>query len=295
MDIRDFGDALIRTRDLDPLYVGMVGARLDQRQLARYLLAYWCFYHVGAAAWLSEQEGEDYWGQMEVAARNVTEPLMSDEMLPAGRWPRAAERRHFRGQKCVDAVAWLQREYERPENPVEHLSLTSLPGSGDGLTDRVIMERVQCWPMFGPWISFKAADMMERVWGANVRFNPNLGLMYTEPRSALDLLWTTPECVTNGMLVEDIYGGLLTYFGARREPARGDRPCGPQEVETVLCKWKSMCGGHYYVGRDVHEHRCALAGWGETADRILRAYPSEVPAQAYAGPGPHRHLAGEFR
>jgi hypothetical protein len=37
-----------------------------------------------------------------------------------------------------------------------------------------------------------------------------------------------------------------------------------------------MTGGHYHVGKDIHEQRAALAGWGETATRILAAYPPEV-------------------
>jgi hypothetical protein len=274
LGIQEFGDALIRTRDLDPVYCGLVGARLPRDQLARWLLAYWCFYHVGSASRLSEHQGDEFWKWMNIAACNLSEsgPKSWGEG-PDERWPRAAERRHFRGQKCVDAVEWLSKAERQPEGFVRFLET--------GQTDKQVMAIVQSYPMFGPWIAFKAADMMERVWGAKIKFDPNLGLMYAEPRAALDVLieqnptWSEPT-------PKNVYERLLVYFGSRRAPPTGDRPCGPQEVETALCKWKSHAHGGYWIGKDIHEQRVALAGWGETANKMLAAYPPEVPAQEYA-------------
>jgi hypothetical protein len=273
MNVRDFGDALIETRDLDPVYCGLVGARLPEPQLCRWLLAYWCFYHVGAASCISQFEGAEFWGVMKVAAENAERPgFLPPSNLGITRWPRAAERRHFRGQKCVDAVEWLAKL--EPEMWVRSLSVRE--------TDKDLMHKVQKWPMFGPWIAFKAADMMERVYGTKVQFDRNLGLMYEEPRKALDILVSSFSPSGEVWTAERWYNALLTYFSARRAPPSGDRYCGPQEVETVLCKWKSYMGGHYRVGKDIHEQRQALAGWGETAERINKAYPSEVAAGRYA-------------
>ena len=53
-----FGNALIRSRDLDPVYCALYGAQLLEPVLSRLLLAYLSFYHLGLAAWLSEHEGE---------------------------------------------------------------------------------------------------------------------------------------------------------------------------------------------------------------------------------------------
>lgn len=268
MDIHEFGDALIRTRDLDPVYCGLYEAALPRDQLCRLLLSYWCFYHLGAAAWMSEHYGADFWHAMDVAARN------EDASPLGGRWPRAAERRHFRGQKCVEAVRWFSQQ--EPEIWVEQMVFDLY---GAGLTDRIIMDRVQCWPMFGPWIAFKCADMAERCLGVPVQFDPDLGLMYAEPRKALDILAEEqggPDCVSVGP--EGWYSHLLEYFGRHRAPPAMDRACGPQEAETVLCKWKSHMNGYYPVGKDIHEQRVALAGWGKTADRLLAVYPGEVAA-----------------
>lgn len=278
--IQEFGRRLLETGDLDPLYIGLVRAELPEPQLCRYLLAYWCFYHVGVASLISEHEApEDYWYVMLTAAENTVAPYayMPTVIDPSfERWPRAAERRHFRGQKCVDAVRWFSSR--APEDWVR-----GLVPAGVTPQEEWVMRRAQMWPLFGPWISFKVADMMERVYGANIVFSPKSILMYDEPRAALGILSASysPEGTVWG--ANEWYEKLLTYFGsAHRAPPRGDRPVGPQEVETILCKWKSMRGGHYHVGKDIHEHRQALAGWGATAERLLKSYPSEVVAQRHA-------------
>lgn len=290
-DIQTFGRRLLETGDLDPLYIALVRAELPEPQLCRFLLAYWCFYHVGVAALISEHEdAPDYWHVMLTAAENTFAPYayMPTVIDPSfERWPRAAERRHFRGQKCVDAVLWFSSK--SPEEWVRGLLV--LAETSTHQTETSVMKKVQVWPLFGPWISFKVADMMERVYGANIVFSPKSILMYDEPRAALGLLARGPlsqskdetERRAHSVLLKDgqdegwWYEQLLVYFSnAHRAPPRGDRPVGPQELETILCKYKSMRGGHYHVGKDIAEHRQALAGWGETAERLLRHYPEEV-------------------
>jgi hypothetical protein len=257
MDIKAFGTALVQTKDLDPVYVAIVGAKLPGPQLCRCLLAYWCFYHLGSAAWLSEQEGEDYWRWMRVAATNMLPPPGPEE-----RWPRMPERRHFRGVRAEESVGFLSRK-----TPVERVwGLTAFK------TEKEIMDKVQEWPLFGPWIAFKAADMIERCGRVPIKFSGDIGLVYDEPRSALDMLVDLGGVGTP----EDWYAALLQHFSNAPAPPLYDRDCGPQEVETILCKWKSHMRGHYPVGKDTKETRHALEGWGDTAHRMLLACPEEV-------------------
>jgi hypothetical protein len=275
MYIHSFGEKLIQTGDLDPVYY-VRNANLPEPQLCRWLLAYWCFYHVGAASWLSEHEGRDYWNWMETAAANNDSTRGPNSLvcnLLDDRWPRAAERRHFRGDKCVKAIEWLAKDRGTPEEYVCHLATRG--------TETSIINYVQTWPQFGPWIAFKAADMMERVYGAPVQFSRDIGLMYEEPRAGLRLAIDHPLHEGQYNTLGDCYAQLLTYFHDRiappwpKSPDEG-RPCGPQEVETVLCKWKSHANGKYAIGKDIHEVRAACAGWGETADRLLAVLPAEV-------------------
>jgi hypothetical protein len=109
-----------------------------------------------------------------------------------------------------------------------------------------------------------------------VRFDPNIGLMYKEPAEGLRLLIDLPSDPNRYNSLSDAYSQLLKHFRQFKAPPASDRPCGPQEVETVLCKWKSHMNGHYHVGKDIREVRHALAGWGDTADRLLKACPTEV-------------------
>jgi hypothetical protein len=267
MDIRDFGQALIQTGDLDPVYVAIHGAGIEEPQMCRLLLAYWCFYHLGSAAWLSEHKGEEYWHWMSVAADNrVSIPL---GLGASGRWPRSAERRHFRGGKCVEAVNRLS--HQSPEDRVRRLA--------DLGTEQLVMREVQGWMLFGPWIAFKVADMMERCYGASIQFSPGTILMYSEPRAALGILRgreADHEQPDASEAERRIYDRLLGFFERYSAPPSEDRRCGPQELETILCKWKSMGTGHYHVGKDIHEVGEGLRGWGETADRLAAAMPPPV-------------------
>jgi hypothetical protein len=264
LGVEAFGRRLIETRDLDPAYVGLVGAKLPRAQLARWLLSYWCFYDVGAASWMAEQEDVHFWTCMSKAAANLPECSPRILGLPADRWPRGGERRHFRGAKSVAAVAWLSKKYPRPEEAVERLAATKRAEQ--------VMSIVEGWPMFGGWASFKVADMVERVWGAPISFPENTCLLYDEPLAGLKLAAQRAGIVN----LESYHDRLLDYFERFPAPPTDDRPCGPAECESILCKTKSYWGGHYFLGKDIREHRAALVGWGATAQQILAAYPALV-------------------
>jgi hypothetical protein len=127
--------------------------------------------------------------------------------------------------------------------------------------------------MFGPWIAYKAADMLERVLAIPIKFQDDLCLMYTEPAAALNMLM--PK-MRKGP--KEIYSDLQLHFAKFRAPPFQDRPCGVTEVETILCKWKSARGGHYWIGKDIHEVHEGLKGWGPTALKLLEAMPAETAA-----------------
>ena len=269
MKIEPFGKALIETGDLDPVYVAIHGAKLPKNQLARLLLAYWCFYHLGVAAWLSEFEddgphGRDYWHFMKVAAANrygPNDPKMHWEHghgVPAfDRWPRGTERRHFRGDKCVKAVEYISR-----------LSVNKWVARIPIVSFGSIVHIVQSWPLFGPWIAYKAADMLDRCAGYPIEFPLDVCLLYDEPRKGLLMLNPTEP--------EKELQRLLKVFGKFKAPPANDRACGVQEVETILCKAKASWSGKYWVGKDIHEIRHGLGGWGDTAATLLAHSPKEV-------------------
>jgi hypothetical protein len=262
-DPLEWGRQLIASHDHDPLYSGLARVlqhgMADRDRIRRYFLTYWCCYNVGASWWISEYEGREYWDKLRVAAENNTPTPIKG----VARWPRGGERRHWRGQKCVDGVDWLATHYRKPEDAVKPLEqLRSL---------KEVETEVMKWPMFGPWIAFKAADMLERVLEVPVVFPNAVTTMYAEPlkgaKIAAPLMGLdTPQEVSDLMLEE---------YEKMYAPPFGDRRCGVQEVETVLCKWKSAYkSGHYYLGKDTHEHTIELQKWG--AQELLQCYPTGV-------------------
>jgi hypothetical protein len=273
--LKEFGEQLITTGDLDPIYVALVGANLDREQVKRWLLAYWMFYHAGMASYASERTGGDYWAVIERAAYNFTP--VPNSVPGMGRWPRGTERRHFRGDKCVKAVRWfmslhpetyVETLYQVPGNPLS-------PAHSDVLTHKHVIARVSSWPQFGPWIAFKAADMLERCLGVPVQFSNEIALLYKEPAAALDIIvglggFGTVDLARAKM---ELYRDLEHWALSFRAPPLRDRPCSHQEIETVLCKYKSHLGGHYPIGKDTWELREGLKGWGETAEKLLAAAP----------------------
>jgi hypothetical protein len=262
-DIITFGEALLRAQDLDPVYCAIHGAQLPPAQVKRLLVAYFCFYRLGAAAYLSEREGEDFWRAVEVAARNDRPPRETDMTLPDGRWPRGAERRHFRGAECVESVRTMSALASSPEALIDTLTV---PVSGsDVLPANVVTERVQAWPGCGPWISFKAADLFERLGLAPIVFPVDLALIPEKPRAALAKLGGEPALRR-----------LVNHFNHFPAPPRFERPCGVAEIETCLCKHAAYLAGSYFIGKDIKEVRHDLIGWGATAARLLQHMPEEV-------------------
>lgn len=252
-DPADWGRLLIETHDHDPLYTGLIRWNTLGARRRRFMLAYWCCYSVGASYWLSQHSGTRFWDWLAVAAANV-------ETCPTGeRWPRAHERRHWRGQKCVDSVDALRSRFKHPEEAVLGLE--------NARTLKEVEKLVTAWPQFGPWIAFKAADMLERVLGVEVEFTNTILDLYDDPREGGEMageVWNVSP--------EEAVDHLLRSLGDLTAPGATARPVGIQEVETVLCKWKSARGGRYYIGADTHDHRAELARWG--AQDLLAAYPT---------------------
>lgn len=266
----EWGRKLILTNDHDPLYVGLTEWDVKGSRLRRFMLAYWCCYSVGASYWISDHSGTRFWQYLHLAAENPDGCGPQSQGIPGGgaRWPRAHERRHWRGQKCVDSVEWLRSRFNHPEEAVISL---------EGCRTLEQVNKAMDWPQFGPWIAFKAADMLERVLGVPITFPEELVTLYKDPREGAEMMSTifdptgnlgmTPQRVVEMLL--DAYAGILAPGFKGKSSSRF---CNIQEVETVLCKWKSARKGHYFIGKDTQDHRRELAAWG--AQDLLAVYPT---------------------
>lgn len=261
---------LLETQDLDPLYVALVKTPMPPDQMKRWLFTYWCCYHAGASCYLSEFTGDRYWAHMlNMAANVVPNPLGT-------RWPRGHERRHFRGAKAVDAVG----DYADIGTPEEIVGAMIAAGP----VYRDIREQVTRLPQFGPWIAFKVGDMLERVLGVPVDFAEADVLMFDQPfKSALAVYadeWALPQTGTPKEAVTfvsaKLQGRFYGHVAPPHIPGIVPRRVGLQEVETMLCKWKSHKSGHYPVGIDSHDLRAGLAEWA-TVSATARDMAANAP------------------
>lgn len=290
LSIEEFGARLLDLGDLDPVYVALCRAEWPEEQRSRFLVAYWCLYHVGLSCWLSDQSDEAFWRQLSEAAVN-------DRPSPiGGRWPRAAERRHWRGVNALKSVEDLTRRYTRPHDMVNYVSKPSLTAGEnarvhDGLETlpfSLVAARVQEHVAFGPWIAFKVADMLERCCEVPVVFGLD-DAMYDSPRQAAlrlfrERIGAPPEAKLKdeNAAVAGVVAHLIGHFKDHDAPPGGGRKVGYQEVETILCKWQSHMNGHYPVGNDLIEIAEGLEVWAEVspaAKEFLHHLP-DVPTQA---------------
>jgi len=243
MNVYDFGSQLLETGDLDPIYIMLHEGGLGPNTLKRWCLAYWCFYHAGVSSKIAE--APDFWAAMRQGQTD--------------KWPRGTERRHFRGAASANAIEHLALLYPKPEDAVDDVSTYTFAD---------VSKRVQRWPLFGPWIAYKVADMLERVLDVPVNFDNCELAIYREPAAAAAML---------GMSVQDTVTRLIQYFAVERgfmAPPSRDRLVNVQEIETIMCKWKSHCGGHYPPGKDTREIRHGLNGWGPLADHLSQGLPN---------------------
>lgn len=267
LSLEEFGNELLRTQDLDPVYVALHGVNISNAQLRRLCLTYWCVYHLGVAAKLSTLTGRSYWTALMEVAVNKSAP---GEPKP---WPRGAERRHFRGAQAVAAVVDLAARYKTPEHAVAAMLE---PGDGARPTFGGVSARVQEHQGFGPWIAFKIADMSERVLGYDTDFtNCELGI-YKDPRQGAALArfgdWKHP--ITDPELKETVDLWVAHWRKKRaKAPPKNDRLVNVQEIETIFCKYKSHVKGHYPPLKDTTELRHGLVGWGPLAHQLLEALP----------------------
>lgn len=273
MSIIEFGTALLRTGDLDPVYSAIYTAKLNRPQRLRLALAYWCFYHLGLAAKIAEQPTTArYWALFEKSVLNEGEPKP---------YPRGAERRHFRGSQALSAYKALRARYKNPEQAAEGLI-------GTTPTFAAVAKSVQSHERFGPWMSFKIADMAERVLDVPVDFsNCELGI-YKDPRQGAAVAYLEwkplpPEDVPEGwhsweygidnrQLTETV-NHYVHEFRKFKAPPSNDRPVNVQEVETIFCKYKSHLKGHYPMGKDTREISHGLEGWGDLAQQLKAGLP----------------------
>lgn len=252
----DWGKQLLDANEADPPYDMLVSARLagvlDAAAQKRWMLGFWLFYHVGVASWLTEQP--NFWKGAFTVAEKKPEAVCTN-----GEWPRGGYRRYFRGGMATAALAVISN-MGKPEDVVDWFY--------DGaLHFRQVEKRVRQLPTYGYTMSFKIADMGERVLGFPIQFDEDMPLP-EEPAKGLKI-----AAEMFGISELEVRERVIFNLDGCRLPGLHGRQPGVQEMETVLCEWKHMLSGKFFIGRDGPKLRANLSGFGDLADAMSRHLP----------------------
>lgn len=243
------------TGDIDPTYWAIHSSRaaFGEGWAARFCVGMLTYYHTGTAAKAADYQGEDFWGFL----RHVYDTA-----------PRAAERRHFRGE--VGKLALDSMEHLSPD-PDQFFTkfIPSYPAIRAACELRL--------RQFGPYFQLKVADYMDRCLGIPVITMWDLAShLPTFPERAAKLRYpslTTSSAFTacyNDLQEEGILAAPLF-----------EREIGPAEVETILCDWKRAKSGSSWIGADVYDKRIAFRGYGDKAEAMMDMMPPLVDRQTF--------------
>lgn len=276
LSIEEFGRQLIESGDLDPVYISLQKLE-DHDTVCKWLVAYWCCYHAGVSSYLASLPDKAFWRGLWIVAENK-QPVVHSI---SEKWPRGVERRHWRAKNATNTVEYLQKKFNSASEAIEHLC--------DAAPDyKNVADRVQEWPSFGPWIAFKVCDMLERLDLVSIDFDRASVFMFDGVKDAALRLycmrasgadWKDIESATPKRpqeAIDTVVSYLLDAFKDLTAPPLHDRLIGLQEVETVLCKWKSHMNGHYPLNNDIDEIHNVATVWGEHID-IAREFATNLP------------------
>ncbi len=225
-------------------------ARLPRGQLAKYILAYLCFYDTGTSSWIADQP--DFWKAMAEAADTAEHP-------------RGGDRRHFRGDAARRSVANMRSRGATAEELLDYLADDREP-----TTLSATMGRVRELRGFGETIAFKAADMLERLWGADMEFKERDPLLISKAPLAGAEAMAKEAGKTPPSVAIWAHEELIKNLGGYPAPPRYERTLTVLETETILCKWKHHLNGSYYVGKGKESQRKGLGPYLERSATARR-------------------------
>jgi len=116
--------------------------------------------------------------------------------------------------------------------------------------------------------------------GIPIDFGDTEVMMYDQPYKSALAVWETfplynPDTPEKSAVIL-VASELVRMFEGYMAPPDRKRPVGIQEVETILCKWKSHNNYAYPIGMDSIELREGLEEWAPysaTAEQLHLATP----------------------
>lgn len=267
LSFEEFGAHLLRTADLDPIYIALNRCAFDEATRNRWLTAYCAFYSPGIACYASEREGLAFWDVLAEAATNAT-------MAPVGgRWPRASERRHFRGGQAEKAIGdWREMYSKEPENMMWFIA-EAAPFF------ETVLGRARLHRSVGSWMGFKLVDLVDACMGVEIDQSDTSMFIYDTPKKSMLRLWRERHKLPVNAIPKDeafIIYLMIDYakeaFKNYTIPHKPGKSIDMFTIETIFCKHQSHLNGHYPLYNDIDEINHGLLGWLPTSKNAQRFY-----------------------
>lgn len=241
---QEFARLSIQTLDLDPVYVALAESGWSEEKLLRWCTAFTTYYHTGTACEVCDLEGDTFWTAL--WDRYDTNP-------------RAAERRHFRGEAGRKALVAWRNTYGTPEK----FALACMQSSFMKILNAGI-------PQVGQYFSWKWADFREAVFGYSMDWTEAEKHLVGLPQSGLKYLFPQER-------PESSIWRVVEAIGQTGAPPRFTRYCGLAEAETIACMLKAYYLNGKPIGKDIVERREQLleATHHPNAIHLLHCFPKE--------------------
>jgi hypothetical protein len=244
-DLVRFGRHLLASGDIDPIYPILRSIhqerRFNEEQALWHSFLYVAWYHlpVGHAAF-------------DWAPRSISKAAYGKHIRNIGStWPTGIERRSNRGGRVFTHI-------ESFCHVTSHIPLSQWFRNGfvtaptlakRNANWRMLNERLQAVWGNGRWAAYKHCEVLRRVHDLPVEA-PDMGHRFSSgPREGLATLYGPLE--GQGEAVIAVLDGQGRDLQERLEK-RG-LTVDVEELETILCNWKSLLKGKYYVGHDIDE------------------------------------------
>lgn len=220
---RVFATKLFKLEEADPGYMLLARAKMTDAQKLRYVLAWCTFYNPGLAAKASDYTGAKFY-----------EYLRSQ--YPTAQ--RASERRHFRGQAGLKALAQWQSLYPQPEKMVEACF---------GPTYLHVRKNMQHMAQMGDYFYWKLADIQDTVFNVPVDFTGCEKYMPKVPQQGAQIISDLYNGAGEPFRLERTMSTITKYISKFEHPLN-DRNLALQEAETVCCVFKQHVVGDFKFG-----------------------------------------------
>lgn len=238
-----FAKHMLATEDIDPLYPVLrelqEGMSRDQALWHSFLYVAWYNLPSATAAFDLCPEPDE---------------RLLDLIDPS--WPTGTERRANRGGKVIDHIRDYLDKVAEARGMQEPVYYNGIPHHGGCDLEqrhenwRVINDNIRSIWGNGRWAGYKHCEVLRRVNGSQLLEAPDAGHQFsTGPREGLHMLYG--ELAGQGKDLIDLLDEMTLDLQVRF--ARRGLEMDIEHVETILCNYKSLAKGKYYVGHDIDE------------------------------------------